>query len=116
MEKLKDIYKNADALLITSEREGFPMAIMEGMAYGVIPVSTPVGDIPKHIRSGETGYLTSSIEPQQVITEMVNYISLLIHEKEKRLVMSKRVFEYAKEHFSKEKFTKAYRTLLTKFE
>lgn len=115
-EKLKGIYKNADALLITSEREGFPMAIMEGMAYGVVPVSTPVGDVPKHIRNGENGYLTSSIEPQQVITEMVNYISILIHDKEKQVAMSKRSFEYANEHFSKEKFTNAYRALLTKFE
>lgn len=114
MEKLKDIYKNADALLITSEREGFPMAIMEGMAYGVIPVSTPVGDIPKHIRNGETGYLTSSIEPQLVITEMVNYINMLVQEKEKREAMGRRAFEYAKEHFSKEKFTHAYRALLTR--
>ena len=110
-EKLKNIYSKADVLLITSEREGFPMAIMEGMAHGVIPLSTPVGDVPKHIENEQTGYLTSSIDPQEVIREMVDYIALLIEQKNKRAIMSKEVFEYAKINFSKEKFTQAYRRL-----
>jgi glycosyltransferase involved in cell wall biosynthesis len=109
---LKMIYSKADVLLITSEREGFPMAIMEGMAYGVIPVSTPVGDIPKHIHTGETGYLTSSIDPKTTVKEMVDHISLMIDQKEKRMLMSERVYEYAKTNFSKERFTAAYRRLL----
>lgn len=112
MDRLKMIYATADLLLITSEREGFPMAIMEGMAYGVIPLSTPVGDIPKHIRNGETGYLTSSIDPKIVVHEMVSYISMLIDQKEKRALLHERVYEYAKANFSKEQFTAAYRRLL----
>jgi glycosyltransferase involved in cell wall biosynthesis len=112
MEKMKMIYYTADVLLITSEREGFPMAIMEGMAYGVIPVSTPVGDIPKHIYTGETGYLTTSIDPKTVVKEMVEYISILVDQKEKRVILNERVYEYAKANFSKEKFTEAYRRLL----
>lgn len=113
-EKIKDLYSKADVLLITSEREGFPMAIMEGMAYGVIPVSTPVGDVPKHIKNGETGYLTSSIQPEEAIKEIVHFISVLIAEKNKRAELSKHVFDYAKTNFSKEKFTQAYRHLLIK--
>jgi glycosyltransferase involved in cell wall biosynthesis len=111
-EKLKMIYYTADILLITSEREGFPMAIMEGMSYGVIPVSTPVGDIPKHIHTGETGYLTTSIDPKSVVNEMVDYIRLLVDPKEKRMQLNEQVYEYAKANFSKEKFTEAYRRLL----
>ncbi|HSH66246.1 MAG TPA: glycosyltransferase, partial [Bacteroidia bacterium] len=111
-EKLKEIYKQAHVLLITSEREGFPMAIMEGMSYGVIPISTPVGDIPKHIQQNQSGYLTSSTEPGQVLTEMINYIVLLIEHPEDRDQMSKFIFQYAKEQFSKEQFTAAYRKLV----
>lgn len=113
MNKLKAIYSAADILLITSEREGFPMAIMEGMAYGVIPISTPVGDVPKHIRNGETGYVTLSIDSKKIVNEMVDYISMLVDQKEKRNILSKNVYAYAKTNFSKEQFTKAYRTLLT---
>lgn len=111
-ERLKALYKKADILLITSVREGFPMAIMEGMAQGVIPISTPVGDIPKHIQPGKTGYLTSSIDPHRVIDEMEMLIQLLIEQKENRAQLSKNAFEYAKDHFSKEKFTESYRKLL----
>jgi glycosyltransferase involved in cell wall biosynthesis len=110
--QLRAIYKKADLLLITSYREGFPMAIMEGMAQGVIPISTPVGDIPKHIQPGKTGYLTSSIEPHRVIDEMEMLIQLLIEQKEKKALLSKNAFEYARENFSKEKFTEAYRKML----
>lgn len=110
--QLKAIYKKADILLITSKREGFPMAIMEGMAHGVIPVSTPVGDIPKHIQPGQTGFLTSSIDPHRVIDEMEMLIQLLIEQKEKRAQLSKNAFEYAKTNFSKEKFIAAYRKIL----
>jgi glycosyltransferase involved in cell wall biosynthesis len=112
MDALKIIYSTADILLITSEREGFPMAMMEGMAYGVIPVSTPVGDIPKHIRNGETGYLTTGIDPKAIPNEMAGYISMLIDQKEKRTLLSDQVYEYAKMNFSKEKFTEAYRQLI----
>ena len=88
------------------------MAIMEGMAQGVIPISTPVGDIPKHIRSAATGYLTTSIDPAIVVKEMVDYISVLLDQNERRLQLNKEVYEYAKMHFSIEKFSEAYRGLL----
>jgi len=110
--QLKALYKKADILLITSRREGFPMVIMEGMAQGVIPISTPVGDIPKHVHPGQTGYLTSSIDPHRVIDEMEMLIQLLMEQKEKRTQLSKNAFEYARRNFSKEKFTEAYRRLL----
>jgi glycosyltransferase involved in cell wall biosynthesis len=109
---LKTIYATADILLITSEREGFPMAIMEGMAYGVIPVATPVGDIPKHVRNGETGYLTTGIDPKAIPKEMVDHINMLIEQKQKRALLSEQVYEYAKMNFSKERFTEAYRQLI----
>jgi glycosyltransferase involved in cell wall biosynthesis len=111
-EKLRSIYKKADVILITSEREGFPMAIMEGMAYGVIPVSTPVGDVPKHIKQGQTGYITSSLEADMVVAEMSNYIQLLLQDKTLRQTIGKNAHAYALLHFSKEQFTKRYQELL----
>lgn len=48
-EKLNQYYLESDLLLITSWREGFPMVILEGMAYGVVPVSTNVGEVPEFI-------------------------------------------------------------------
>ena len=112
MGQLKAIYEKADVILITSEREGFPMALMEGMAYGGIPVSTPVGDIPKHIQTNQTGFLTSAIESTAVIDEMTAVIRLLIEDATKRKMISRNAYEYARLHFSKEEFIKQYRDLL----
>lgn len=111
-ERLKMIYKKADVILITSEREGFPMALMEGMAYGVIPVSTPVGDVPKHVQMEKTGYLTSSIEEGIVVQEMTAFLQQLINDHASRKTLSRNVYEYAIQHFSKDRFTTSYRELL----
>jgi glycosyltransferase involved in cell wall biosynthesis len=43
--------------LLASRREGFPFSLVEGMCCGLVPVSTPVGDIPDHVRDGENGLL-----------------------------------------------------------
>lgn len=111
-QQLQTIYKKSNVILITSEREGFPMAIMEGMAQGVIPVSTPVGDVPKHIHHKKNGFLTSSVNAEIVCQEMTGHISELILHEEERIQMSKQAFEYAATHFSEEHFTSAYRQLL----
>ncbi|MDO5059079.1 MAG: glycosyltransferase family 4 protein [Neisseria sp.] len=47
--RLNTYYQSADLLLITSWREGLPMVVLEGMAYGVVPVSTDVGEIAHFI-------------------------------------------------------------------
>ena len=55
-----DWYRFADALIITSETEGFPMVLLEAMAHGcpVISVDCPVG--PRNIiDNGENGLLVA---------------------------------------------------------
>lgn len=49
--------RRAPVLLMASESEGFPFAIVEGMCCGLIPVCTAVGTIPDLIRNGENGFL-----------------------------------------------------------
>jgi len=45
VQDVEPYYQDADILLMTSSREGFPMAIMEAMAHGVVVVSTDVGGV-----------------------------------------------------------------------
>lgn len=108
---LKSIYKKADILLITSNREGFPMVIMEAMARGVIPVATPVGDIPRYITSYENGFVSSSIDPNIVVEEMVKFILILYNDLETRIRLSKNSYLFAKENFSISAFEKSYRKI-----
>jgi len=109
---LMDIYSSADVLLITSNTEGFPMSIMEAMAHGAIPVSTPVGDVPLHVINNETGFVTSSINESLVIKEMTETIKQLSGHRELVSAISLKDYEYAKKNFIYKNFRDYYRELL----
>jgi len=47
----------ANAIIIASEREGMPFALIEGMVSGTIPISTAVGSIPEYIVDETNGIL-----------------------------------------------------------
>ena len=47
----------ADALVLASEYEGFPLTAIEALANGVPVISTPVSGITELINPGENGYL-----------------------------------------------------------
>ena len=46
-----------DVFLMSSDFEGMPVALLESMAMGCIPVVTPVGGIPGVVTENENGYL-----------------------------------------------------------
>lgn len=49
--------KGADALVLASEFEGFPLAAIEAQANGIPVISTPVSGIEEMIISGVNGYI-----------------------------------------------------------
>ncbi|MBU9766754.1 glycosyltransferase family 4 protein [Mycobacterium sp. TNTM28] len=57
------LLQRADIFALPSHDEGLPMAILEAMAHGVVPVSTPVGAIPEAVVDGVTGLLVPPGEP-----------------------------------------------------
>lgn len=52
-----DEVKDAAALLLASEYEGFGLVIVEALACGIPVISTPVGIAPEIIKPGKNGYL-----------------------------------------------------------
>jgi glycosyltransferase involved in cell wall biosynthesis len=60
---LRGYYESSDIICLPSWREGFPMALLEGMAFGLPAVATAVGGIPELIEDGVSGVL---IEPRDV--------------------------------------------------
>jgi len=55
--------RSADVIVLPSYAEGLPMALLEGMAYGLAVLSTNVGGIPELVSEGRDGIL---IEPGDI--------------------------------------------------
>ena len=56
-------YRIMDVMLLTSEREGIPNAIIEAQHFGVPVVATDVGGISEAIDLGRTGHAISDADP-----------------------------------------------------
>ncbi len=110
-DRLEAVYCGADVLLITSTTEGFPMAIMEAMANGVVPISSNVGDVPLHVINKQTGYVTSGNDAGIVVSEMVAIIKNLSENRYLLKSLSVNAYIHAKNNFSKNNFCRAYQNL-----
>jgi glycosyltransferase involved in cell wall biosynthesis len=106
------IYGEADMLVVTSSREGFPLVVMEAMAHGVVPLCTSVGGIPYHIKHRENGWLVDNITGEQVVNDLVAGIEALCLDHEMRSCLSRSAHAYAAAHFAPGSFCQAYRNIL----
>ena len=61
----------ADALILSSDHEGLPVAIMEAFALGRPVVSTSVGGVPEAVRDGVEGLLVPPRDPAALADAMV---------------------------------------------
>lgn len=108
------IYQNAGILMIVSDLEGFPMVIMEAMAYGCAIIATPVGDIPQHITNDRNGYLFSTVTDEaKIIEEGIAYILQLKNDPGKWKAISVSNQQYAYDNFSIANFNSRYRQLFS---
>ena len=108
--QLAAIYKQAHILLITSNTEGFPLVVMEAMAYGCAIFATPVGDLPIHIQH-KNGYITSTIDEQIVVNDMTQQLLSLQTNRQVLEQMGKNNQLYATEHFDIQLFNQLYNNL-----
>jgi glycosyltransferase involved in cell wall biosynthesis len=70
----------ADVFVLSSDKEGLPLALGEAMAYGIPCVVTDAGGNREITVHGETGYIVKPGSPEQ-LAEAINY--LLIHDEER---------------------------------
>jgi|GEM_PF-622058 len=106
------IYSDNDMLVLTSEREGFPMVIMEAMAHGLLVVSTPVGDVPARL-SNDLAVITTSAQEEIVLTEMEHGILSIVADPERFMRLRRTALTEAQQEFGMDRFRAAYRALLT---
>lgn len=106
-------YKEADLILITSSREGFPMVILEGMSYGVVPISTNVGEIATFINDeNQNGFLIQNhANAQQIVTDFTEKI---LYINTNRTILEKysfKAYTSVKQEFSSDKNKENYLNL-----
>lgn len=132
-QRMAEIYQSHDILLITSFREGFPLVVSEGMAHGIIPVSTDVGEISEVINlKNKNGFLISDpnifiyyTSNERIPSKFLNYedeilvinkfiktLKTLQWNYELRKEYSSHAYETAKLFFSREKFENSYKNML----
>jgi glycosyltransferase involved in cell wall biosynthesis len=108
-----DFHKSNDILLMTSAWEGFPLVIMEAMAFGTIPLVSEIDAIPEHIQHGVNGYLIrETINETEMIHEICETIVSLIGNCDTLKSNSKNAFKYALENFGEENFRTKYREIM----
>ena len=109
------IYRQHRVIAITSEREGFPMVIMEAMARGLAVLATDVGDIPYHVKNGENGFLLNHRQPEAaIVQEAAQCLAYWQQHPEQLEQIAAANIRYAREHFGIDAFAQAYRSLLLK--
>lgn len=71
----------ADGLVMSSESEGMPNAVMEGLAAGVPVVATAVGGVPELVVPGTTGVLVPPADPNELAEGMLQLMDTPANER-----------------------------------
>ena len=109
-EDMYALYNQCHIILMTSAYEGFPMLIKEGMACGCIPVVTDLVGNKTHLQHMKNGLLIDNFENEgDVVKNGIANLELLRNDLVLTEALSERAYKYAREHFDRENFLKAYR-------
>jgi glycosyltransferase involved in cell wall biosynthesis len=111
--KMASLLAKSDIALLTSSYEGFPMFIKESMANGCIPVVTALPGNRMHLKDRMNSLLIQEIQDEtKLVKEGIQIITALANDKNLCIQLSGEAYKYAKEHFSRDEFNKAFRRLL----
>lgn len=112
-EPMERLYEQSHLLLLTSEREGMPLVIMEAMAHGVVPIATDVGGIREHVADGANGFLVYRQDEEAIVEDFAEKIQRLLGNRKAYEQLSRNAHQYALSNFTNTAFCDAYAGLLT---
>lgn len=101
----KDAYfKQAEAFVLPSFNEAFPLVNLEAMEYKLPIISTNVGGIPDEIRDGDSGFV---VEPKDT-NALADAICKLIGDAQLRRKMGDKAYALFREYFTQEHFEESF--------
>ncbi|MBC7830320.1 MAG: glycosyltransferase [Chitinophagaceae bacterium] len=72
--EIRPYLKAFNVFMMSSEFEGLPIALLEAMSMGCMPVCTDAGGIPELITDGKNGLLAPTTEPMLLIQKLDSYL------------------------------------------
>ncbi len=72
----KKVLSGYDVILFSSRIEGLPLALLEGMAAGCIPIVTRVSGMPEAVNSNDIGLVVSPENPEELYMAMKHILML----------------------------------------
>lgn len=111
-ERMNEIYRKADVLIMTSLFEGLPVVVMQMLAHGKPVISTAVNGIPDYIKHNENGLLIYSVEEEAIIEEGIRNIEYLLENPDLKIEMGRQGHLFAMKRFSRDAFCREYNQLL----
>ena len=114
VDELNKYYKKAHFIFITSIFEGFPMVILEGLSYGVIPITTDVGEIYEDINmETKTGFIVPNYRDQnEIINGFLTKLEQISNKEYDLQLFVNNGYSLVKSKFSESKFHENYRKLI----
>jgi glycosyltransferase involved in cell wall biosynthesis len=73
-EDVARLMKGSDGLLLTSRFEGMPITVLEAMATGLPVASTAVGEVPRLIQNGVSGWLAAERTPAAIAVALAKVV------------------------------------------
>ena len=93
---IPDLLSALDIFVLSSEREGLPVSMLEAMAASLPIATTAVGGIPEVIQNGDNGLLVPPHEPDSLARAI---LSLVTDDTLRRLI-AKQGYQTVKDRFS----------------
>lgn len=95
--QVQEFAYSQDVYVLTSDYEGTPLALIEAMGCGCIPIVNDIkSGIPEMLTHAQTGFIV----PEASIDGYVEYIQYLYHNPMQKAALSQACYAHAKRHFS----------------